>query len=250
MRISLILCVFLFCNSLKIKAQDFIELPEKAEEFIYGNDSLLNFIKTHLEIPAKYEGVNLKQTIMLSFTIDTSGNVIDINILGKNKDSILVNEGIRVLMLTSSNWLPASNGIHKIKMRHRLPITFNNQLETMHELLSDSIYISLEVTQPATYKGGWDSLQAFIIRNMEYPNSAGLTCGYWIVTTEIIVDNNGALSNIKILDFTDGIPEGVSSSIINAIKLTSGKWSCAYKNNKPVNMKVRVPVTFRNTSLH
>ncbi len=38
----------------------------------------------------------------------------------------------------------------------------------MNELLSDSIYTSFEVTQPATYKVGWDSLQASIIRNMEY----------------------------------------------------------------------------------
>ncbi len=40
---------------------------------------------------------------MLSFSIDTSGIVININVLGKNKDSIFANEGIRVLMLTSSN---------------------------------------------------------------------------------------------------------------------------------------------------
>lgn len=89
-----------------------------------GEKGLMQYIAENVEYPKEAMDSNIMGTVIVSFVVDTSGNVIDIKTLNKPLGYGLEEEAIRVMQNTSGMWEPALQRDKKVKMRFRQPIRF------------------------------------------------------------------------------------------------------------------------------
>ena len=168
------------------------------------------------------------------------GRLSNIQTLRSIKGYGFEEEAIRVLSMTSGNWTPAKQNDKPICIKYRMPILFAQHPDKKPIPEKDTVYTALDVTLPATYTGGLDSLKEKILLNFEWPASMATTCGRFLLNLEFVVHPNGRLSNIKVLNVQQF--KGLEESAINALIATNGGWSSAYKDGKKVKMLFNYPL--------
>jgi protein TonB len=89
-----------------------------------GEDSLQQFIATHITYPPLAITSGTQGTVNVVFIVDNNGNVKDVAILGKPKGDGLDEAAINVIKLTSGMWTPAKIRDRSVNMRFRIPIAF------------------------------------------------------------------------------------------------------------------------------
>lgn len=97
------------------------------------------------------------------------------------------------------------------------------------------------VEQMPEFSGGQKAFDAFLTKNLVYPQKAvekGIT---GIVYISFSVDKKGNVSDLRVLR---GIGGGCDEEAIRVIKLTSGKWKPGMQNGKPVKVTMNIPVKF------
>ena len=93
------------------------------------------------------------------------------------------------------------------------------------------------------FKGGITALSQFITSQIKYPPKA-LDIGIsGKVLIDFVVDTAGKVSDISCLNADKQHPDLIDEAI-RVVKLTSGKWTPAYTNGKPVKVKMRLPIMF------
>jgi Ca-activated chloride channel homolog len=103
----------------------------------------------------------------------------------------------------------------------------------------ETAFISVE-TMPE-FIGGQKALDAFLISNLRYPQSA-MESGYsGTVYVSFLIDKAGNVGDIKVLR---GIGGGCDEEAIRVIKLTSGKWKSGKQNGKTVQVLMTIPIKF------
>lgn len=91
------------------------------------------------------------------------------------------------------------------------------------------------------FPGGQDSMYSFIVKNLVYPSEAVSKNIQGRVILEFIVDENGNISDAKVL-------RGVHPLLDEAAILMLGKmprWTPGEQRGKPVKVKFRLPVQFK-----
>lgn len=101
-------------------------------------------------------------------------------------------------------------------------------------------YIFLVVEEEATFPGGMDAMNKFIIDNLKYPRLAQEKGIHGRVFVTFIVERDGSLTNIKILR---DIGDGCGDEVIRLIK-TMPKWNPAKQRGKTVRQQFNLPVMF------
>lgn len=116
-----------------------------------------------------------------------------------------------------------------------------NQLVTPTQIIQsteDSVYDKVDVSPE--YPGGMNEMVKFISSNIIYPEAAKKANIKGVVYVSFIVEKDGSISNIKILR---GIGGGCDEETIRVVKLMP-KWTPGKKGEKPVRVKVALPVKF------
>lgn len=109
----LLLFVSTFCH-----AQGY----DKAPEFPGGNPGLEKYLTANVRYPEAARKKNLEGKVLIGFTVDTKGKVININVLQK-VHPLLDNEATRVVR-AMPRWQPATKGTKNVMAPVALPITF------------------------------------------------------------------------------------------------------------------------------
>lgn len=102
--------------------------------------------------------------------------------------------------------------------------------------------VSIDVDEPAKFKGGNDSLRYFLHENIIYPDTLmerGIS-GKTIV--QFVVEKDGRISNVRILK-SSGY-ESFDREAIRVIKLLNGRFYPALINGKPVRAFCNLPIVF------
>ena len=103
----------------------------------------------------------------------------------------------------------------------------------------ETAFVSVE-TMPE-FIGGQKALDAFLISNIQYPQSAkdaGITGKVYV---SFLIDKSGNVTNVKVLR---GIGGGCDEEAVRVIKLTSGKWKPGKQGGKPVKVTMTIPIQF------
>lgn len=95
---------------------------ERFARFPGGTEGWRNFLMANLKYPQKAIQSEIQGTVMLEFTIDTTGQVGDIKVLS-SPNELLTKEALR-LMAISPKWETAIQYNRKVKGRLRQPIYF------------------------------------------------------------------------------------------------------------------------------
>lgn len=97
-----------------------------------------------------------------------------------------------------------------------------------------------DVDEPAMFPGGLDGLIAFLSQNIEYPQEARETGTEGIVYVTFVVEKDGSVSNVKILQNLYG---GCGEEAVRVVKAMP-KWTPAKHKGKRVRMQFNLPIKF------
>lgn len=121
--LSLTLCSY--TQTTKTTQQDTIEksnIIETLPEFPGGVEKLYQIIEDSLQYPKSAFQDRIGGRVITQFIVDTTGNVIEIQILKGIRNDI-DQEAIRLVSLLNG-WTPGTQGGRKVKVRFQLPLTF------------------------------------------------------------------------------------------------------------------------------
>lgn len=131
-RIILLSLVFSLSFLMAIsQANDFFEAAgdtvfyfhEELPRYPGGGEAIYKLLSDSIVYPVSAEKDRIRGRVLVSFVVDTVGNVIDVHAIeGVRKD--VDDEAIRVVSMLSG-WSPGIQKGKKVQVRFQLPITFN-----------------------------------------------------------------------------------------------------------------------------
>ena len=114
---------------------------------------------------------------------------------------------------------------------------------TKSTILADSL--SVQIMPLATFPGGVDSLNQFVIRNFNYPSayySRNTKDSDNKIISEFTIDESGRVVSPKIIK---GINSELDNEALRVIR-SLPKWFPAIKNGKPISSKYTLPIQLDN----
>ena len=96
------------------------------------------------------------------------------------------------------------------------------------------------VEQMPQFPGGHSKLLEYITRNLKYPAEAETNCTQGRVIATFVVEEDGSISNAKVVRSIDPLLDAEALRIIN----TMPKWQPGMQNGKAVRVKYTIPISF------
>ena len=88
-----------------------------------GEDALSDFLYTNLAYPPNARSKHIEGTIMVVFTVERDGSVSNVGTDGKGNTELAL-EAVRVIKLSSGNWIPGKMKKKQVRSICRMPIVF------------------------------------------------------------------------------------------------------------------------------
>lgn len=104
--------------------------------------------------------------------------------------------------------------------------------------VDEEVFVVVE--EQAEFPGGMDSMYAYIVKNLKYPEKAKAEGIEGRVFVSFIIEKDGSISNVKILR---GIGGGCDEAVVEMIK-NMPKWKPAKQRGKPVRCQFNLPIKF------
>lgn len=96
------------------------------------------------------------------------------------------------------------------------------------------------IQQRASFKG---NLNEFLSRNLNYPQVAQAQGIEGVVVVEFVVDENGRVSNAKVVG--KGLGGGCNEEALRVVRRTDGQWNAGVHNGEKHPSIFNLPITFR-----
>ena len=90
------------------------------------------------------------------------------------------------------------------------------------------------------FPGGHSKLLEYIAHNLKYPAEAEMNCTQGRVIATFVVEEDGSISNAKVVRSIDPLLDAEALRIIN----TMPKWQPGMQNGKAVRVKYTIPISF------
>jgi hypothetical protein len=181
--------------------------------------------------------------MITAFTIDETGEIKNIKVV-QFVDVESATEIIRVLK-KAPKWEPAIKGGKPFSVEIKFPLEFTLSKKEVSNNKSISSEINVEkenVVESNSQNndkipGGVSAFYKIIKENFKTPDVPGLKGKIFVSFT---INEDGKLSDYKILK---DLGYGTGQELIRVIELTSGKWTPAVKEGKPVKTTFTLPLS-------
>lgn len=186
--------------------------------------------------------LGLKYNLLTSYT---SFIAIDNDIRNKEGNSTTVNQPLPLPEGVGDNAVGGNVSMGSAALPCMKSVSNNSNIKidaseaVADEKESKDAFLVVE-TMPV-FNGGQITLEAFLAKNLVYPQKAQESGISGTVYVSFKVDAKGHISAIKILR---GIGYGCDEEAIRVIKLTSGKWKPGIQNGKPCSVLMTIPIIF------
>lgn len=171
------------------------------------------------------------EKITASFTIDANGDLNNIKVI--QFDNVESATEIMRVLTKSPKWKPAQKGGNAIAVDIKFP--FDIKLNESKSVNTETLVKDKALKDPIS--GGMSKFYNFIKSNYNMPQVPGLK-GKVIVTFDI--NEDGSIGNYKIIR---DVKHGTGQELIRVLKLSSGKWTPAVENGKPIKSTFTLPLT-------
>ncbi len=104
--------------------------------------------------------------------------------------------------------------------------------------VEEEVFVVVE--EQAEFPGGLDSMYAYIVKNLKYPEAAKEKGIEGRVFVQFVIEKDGSISNVKILR---GIGGGCEEAAVEMIK-NMPKWKPGKQRGKPVRCQFNLPIKF------
>lgn len=155
-----------------------------------GNDSLLLFVYSNLQYPDSAYIKELSGKVICAVDVDESGNILNPKII-KTSNEIFNSEALRIVE-AMPKWIAAEENGLPIKKQAYIPINFDFKME------KNRIYPITSVDSELQTLDKKNSLDAYIYRNIRYPEEAmhNFQTGSGVIS--FVVTQEGVLQDLKI----------------------------------------------------
>ena len=113
-------------------------------------------------------------------------------------------------------------------------------VEDAEEVKPEEVFVVVE--EQAQFQGGELTMQAFIEKNLTYPETAKMMGVEGKVLVQFTIDEVGNIKDVKVIK---GVTKELDNEAIRIIKLMSGKWTPGKQGGKAVKTTMVLPVTFK-----
>jgi TonB family protein len=208
---------------------------------------LLSILSRNMRYPEEARQKNIEGTVVASFIVEPTGRMSNISIL-KDIGSGCGDEALRVLHALDTaglRWLPAMHQGKPVRMKQALPLRFKLQ-EALPYYISDAgdtIYTSVE-TQP-DFRGGLDSLLAFVLNRLDYPARYRDSCRTGIIEMALLIRPDGRAEVDNQIDFSN-LGMDFQWEALRMVNRTTGLWTPATYDGKPVTTTIPLRTLFKS----
>lgn len=208
---------------------------------------LLSILTRNIRYPEEARQNNIEGTVVASFIVEPTGRMSNIHII-KDIGSGCGEEALRVLRALDTaglRWVPAIHQGKPVRMKQALPLRFKLQEALPYYIAGsgDTIYTLVE-TQPG-FRGGGDSLLAFIVNRLEYPVKYRDSCKTGIIEMALLIRPNGRAEVDNQLDFSN-LGMDFQWQALRMVNRTAGLWTPATYDGKPVTTTLPLRALFKS----
>lgn len=104
--------------------------------------------------------------------------------------------------------------------------------------VDDEVFVVVE--EQAEFPGGMDSMYAYIVKNLKYPEKAKAEGIEGRVFVSFIIEKDGSISNVKILRGIGGGCDEAAKEVVEKMP----KWKPGKQKGKPVRFQFTLPIKF------
>lgn len=228
--------------------------PQKGEEqppqFPGGQIAMMRFLTSHIQYPEEAIKKNIEGVTHVQIKLNANGEIFLSEIV-KGTNPLLDKEALRVVNMMP-RWEPAKKGKKNVPSQLVIPIRFKlngekkdnasplaSSVNTSEEQASDTYYEVVD--EPASFPGGPSAMMQYMAANMHYPKEAAERNIQGRVLIQFIVEKDGKLSNIKVLQGVDPLIDKEAERVVSEMPA----WIPGKNKGEPVRVRFTLPVLFR-----
>ncbi|WP_081834989.1 MULTISPECIES: energy transducer TonB [unclassified Bacteroides] len=207
-------------------------------EFPGGREALIKYLSENVTYPDEARKKNISGLVKVLFDIEKDGTITNA-VVENPLHPLLDAEALRVINMMPK-WKPCFRNGKPARSKFRIPVTFKSYEE--EHLFGDSNADELKsLDVMPEFPGGMSVCLKFLASSIRYPIEAQEKKIQGKVVASFIVEKDGSLSNIKVVESVHPLLDAEAVRVISMMP----KWKPGIKLNQPVRVIYRVPVTFR-----
>ena len=198
-----------------------------------------SWVMSKIVFPEQAVTSKIESKVLVSFNIEANGSLSNIVVVN-TPDESLSDEVVRIIK-SSPKWTPGTQGGKSVRVKFTLPITFAAAAEKSAEVVKqDTPFIVVE--KMPKFKGGdLSKFRGWVMSKVTYPEQAVKSKSQGVVMVEFVIETNGAIGAIVVLQSPDA---SLSDEVVRIIK-SSPKWTPGTQGGKSVRVKFTLPVRFK-----
>ncbi|NRB52807.1 MAG: energy transducer TonB [Saprospiraceae bacterium] len=209
-----------------------------------ANANLLNFVYSNIRYPQEAIQNNVEGSVVVRFVVEPDSTISSPEVLRDIGDGCGP-EVIRVVNLINqagAKWKPGINDGKPVRSYFTLPIKFKlEELPPYTMVGRDTVYTRVET--PLDYEGGLEQLNVYLADRLDYPPSGNDSCMIGNIQVQVLIQPNGDVKVLDIVDFNDlGFDFWYES--IDAATSTLGKWIPATFEGRKVPSAFDITMNF------
>lgn len=220
-------------------------IAEKMPLFQGGDlNTFRTWVQERIQYPAEAAKQNIQGRVVVSFEIKADGSLADLKVL-QSPDKLLSDEACRVIE-SSPKWTPGEQRGQKVTVKYTLPVDFRTaaakQATAQTAPAGDEPFLITEV-MPSFQGGDLSAFRQWVQMHVRYPAEAMKQNIQGRVVTSFIVEKDGSVSNINVLQSPGKLLSDEASRVIGNVPADA--WAPGRQRGQAVRVKLTVPVDFR-----
>lgn len=235
-------------------------IAETMPKFQGGNlNAFRTWVQKQLVYPAEAMKQGIQGRVVVTFVIETDGSVSDIRLL-QSPDQLLSDEARRIIASSPAGaWTPGEQRGQKVRVKYVLPVdfrlaktepapavneaTFDPATGTIKTGPADNEPFLIAETMPSFQGGDITAFRQWVQMHIRYPAEALKEKLHGRVVTSFIVEKDGSVSNIEVLQTPDKLLSDEARRVIGNVP--AGAWTPGRQRGQNVRVKYTMPVDFR-----
>ncbi|MFN0036159.1 MAG: energy transducer TonB [Saprospiraceae bacterium] len=209
-----------------------------------------SILAANIRYPAEARKNNLQGSVVVSCVIEpSSGRMSNLKLL-KDIGGGCGDEALRVLKALEElglRWQPGILSGKPVRVRHALPIRFRLEEALPYYISEDRDTIHTDLDKAIDFRGGADSLMAFVVNRLEYPAAWEDSCKTGVIEMATVVKTDGSLKVSNQLDFNN-LGMDFQFEALRLARRSAGMWIPAEYAGKAVNATLPFRVVFKSES--
>lgn len=229
-------------NSTLLDTVPKVKVNAVSADFPGGYTAFMQFLAQNIKYPTGAKSKKIQGRSVITFMVNADGTLSDFKV-AKAVGYGIDEEAIRVLK-TSPKWQPATRNGKAIRSQYSVPVNFALDANSIGSVKpqglinNDAVFTAVE--QSPSFPGGDEAFGSFLAKNIKYPKEAKENNIQGRVIATFIVEQDGSLSNIRIVR---GIGGGADEEAVRVLAI-SPKWIAGVQNGYKVRVQYTVPINF------